>query len=501
MPLRTTILLIIWGAALGGLGGFFGYKKTLTENARKFKERMARAKDIEEELLEKAKEKCDDILKQAEKKAEKIEEQRLAKMEEIQNRLLDREEKMEQRLEKLEEEKRKVVELRQQADELVKQQKEKLAEVAELSPKEAKEQIFAMIEKENVDEINRFVEKYKNIKAEEAEVEAAKIVVNSLQKVATQNISEFTTRTVDLPNEEFKGKLIGREGRNISFFEKTTGVELIIDDTPGTVKISSFDHEKRFIAAQTLELLIKDGRINPMYIEKIYNQVVEDLQNTFMEKGKEALNILNIPMMKPEVVKTIGQFFLRFSYGQNLRSHSIEVAKIAEAIAIEVGLDPVLAKKAWLLHDIGKVLATTGESHTKLGADMLRKRWLDPVIINAAESHHYDVAMTHPISRVIAAADAMSAARPGARFDTKELFIEKMGELEKLIIEVEGVDKVHIMQAGREIMVYVNPKTINDLEVEELLKEIWTKIEEQLDYPGIIRISWIRETKIVQYLR
>ncbi|MDR0370226.1 MAG: HDIG domain-containing protein [Candidatus Peribacteria bacterium] len=231
-----------------------------------------------------------------------------------------------------------------------------------------------MIEKENVEEINRFVEKYKTIKSEEAEAEAAKIVVNSLQKIATQNISEFTTKTVDLPNEEFKGKLIGREGRNISSFEKITGVELIIDDTPGTVKISSFDHEKRFIAAQTLELLIKDGRINPVYIEKIYNQVVEELQNTFMEKGKEALNILNIPMMKPEVVKTIGQFFLRFSYGQSLWAHSIEVAKIAEAIAIEVGLDPILAKKAGLLHDVGKVLSTTGESHTKLGADMLRKR-------------------------------------------------------------------------------------------------------------------------------
>jgi ribonuclease Y len=422
-------------------------------------------------------------------------------MEEIQNRLLDREEKMEQRLEKLEEEKKKVLELRQQAEDVVKAQKDKLSEVAELTPKQAKEEIFAMVEKENVEEINRFVEKYKTIKAEEAEVEAAKIVVNSLQKIATQNISEFTTRTVDLPNEEFKGKLIGREGRNISFFEKTTGVELIIDDTPGTVKISSFDHEKRFLAAQTLEVLVKDGRINPMYIEKIYNQRLEELQNTFMDKGKEALNILNIPMMKPEVVKTIGQFFLRFSYGQNLWSHSIEVAKIAEAIAAEIGLDPVMAKKAGLLHDIGKVLSGTGESHTKLGADMLKKRGLDPIIINAAESHHYDVAMTHPISRVIAAADAMSASRPGARFDTKELFIEKMNELEKLIIDVAGVEKVHIMQAGREIMVYVNPKLVGDLEVEKLLEEIGKKIEEQLDYPGIIRISGIRETKIVQHLR
>ena len=501
MSTLIVALLVAWGVIVWWLAWFFGYKKTMTEKALKFKERMARAKEIEEEILEEAKNKGEQRIAEAEKKAEKIEEQRLAKMEEIQNRLLDREEKMEQRLEKLEEEKKKVLELRQQAEDVVKQQMDKLSEIWKLSPKEAKEQIFAMIEKEQASEIERFVEKYKTIKTEEAENEAAKIIVQSLPKLATQNIDEFTTKTVDLPNEEFKGKLIWREWRNISFFEKTTWVELIIDDTPWCVKLSSFDHEKRFIAAQTLEKLVKDGRINPMYIEKIYNQVVADLEQTFIEKWKEALSILNLPMMSPEIVKTIWQFFLRFSYWQSLWQHSVEVARIAEAIAIEIWLDPVMAKKAWLLHDVGKILSTTWESHTKLWADLLRKRWMDPIIINAAESHHYDVAMTHPISWVVAAADAMSASRPGARFDTKELFIEKMWELEKLITEVNWVDKVHIMQAGREIMVYVDPKEIPDQEVEKVLEEIGVKIEDQLDYPGIIRISWIRETKIIQYLR
>ena len=501
MSTLIAVLLAVWGAIIWWIAWFFGYKKTMTEKAIKFKERMARAKEIEEEILEEAKKKWEERIAEAEKKAEKIEEQRLAKMEEIQNRLLDREEKMEQRLEKLEEEKKKVLDLRQQAEDLVKQQMDKLAEIWKLSPKEAKEQIFAMIEKEQASEIERFIEKYKTIKTEEAETEAAKIIVQSLPKLATQNIDEFTTKTVDLPNEEFKWKLIWREWRNISFFEKTTWVELLIDDTPGCVKLSSFDHEKRFIAAQTLEKLVKDGRINPMYIEKIYNQVVTDLEQTFIEKWKEALSILNLPMMSPEIVKTIWQFFLRFSYGQSLWQHSVEVARIAEAIAIEVWLDPVMAKKAWLLHDVWKILSTTWESHTKLWADLLRKWWMDPIIINAAESHHYDVAMTHPISWVVAAADAMSASRPGARFDTKELFIEKMWELEKLITEVNGVDKVHIMQAWREIMVYVDPKEVPDQDVEKVLEEIWTKIEDQLDYPGIIRISWIRETKIIQYLR
>ena len=501
MQLWIAITLIVLALLIGGGIGFFWYKKTLTEKAKKFKERMNRVKEIEEEYLENAKLKCNDLIEQAEKKAEKIEEQRLAKMEEIQNRLLDREEKMEHRLEKLEEEKRKDIELKQEAEEIKKQQKEKLSEISQLTPQEAKEQIFARVEEENKEEIIRFIEKYKTIKLEEAESEATKIIINSLQKISTQTISEFTTKTVELPNDEFKGKLIGREWRNISFFEKTTGVELIIDDTPGVVRLSSFDHERRFIAAKTLELLIKDGRINPVYIGKIYNQVVEDLQNLFIEKGKEALTILNLPMMKPEIVTMIWKCFLRFSYGQSLWAHSIEVAKISEALAIELGLDPILAKKAWLLHDIGKVLSITGESHTTLWADMLRKWWLDSVIVNAAESHHYDVPMTHPISWVVAAADAMSASRPWARFDTKELFIEKMGELEKLINEVEWVEKVYIMQAWREIMVYVNPKMVADLEIENLLQEIGKKIEDQLDYPGVIRILGIRETKIIQYLR
>ena len=501
MPLRGAIVSAAISLAIGGAAGFYGYKKSLTEKQLRYKKKMERVKEIEEEMLDEAKKKADIILEQAEVKAQKIEDQRLAKMEEIQNRLLLREEKMDQKLEKLEEEKMKIVEKQREADQLIDQQKMKLSEIAGIKPEEAKQQIMERIEVEHQEELIRYIEKFKTIKAEEASKEAAIIVSQALPKVAADTVSEFTSKMIDLPSEEFKGKLIGREGRNISLFEKLTGVELLIDDTPLSVRISSFDCEKRFVAAKTLELLIKDGRINPFYIEKVFNQVTADLQTTLMEKGKEALTVLNIPMMKPEVVRAIGQFFLRYSYGQNLWIHSLEVAKTSEMIAIELGLDPALAKKAGLLHDVGKVLAGAGESHTKVWADMLRKWWMDPVIVNAAESHHYDVEMTHPISWIVAAADAMSASRPGARFDTKEFFIEKMGELEKLIREVEGVEKVHIMQAGREIMVFVNPKMISDLQVEGLLQTVGKKIEEQLDYPGIIRLTALRETKLIQYLR
>lgn len=462
---------------------------------------MAKARELEEEIIEKAKDKSKEILEQSEQRAQKLEEKRLEKMETIQNRLLDREEKMEQKLNKLEEEKQKIVEKQQEAENLVKAQTEKLSEVAKLSEEEAKEQLFENIKIEKENEIKQFVEKFKTIKTEEADKEAAMIIAKTLPRIASNSVNEFTIKSVDLPNDDYKGKLIGREGRNISHFEKVTGVEMIIDDTPMVVRLSSFDSEKRFQAAETLQRMLKDGRINPVYIEKTYNQVLADFDDILINKGKEALERLNLPMMKPEVLKYIGQFYLRFSYGQSLWIHSIEVAKICEAIATEVGLDPIIAKKAGLFHDIGKVIAATGQSHTALGAETLKKLGMNAIIVNAAESHHFEVEMTHPISRVVAAADAISASRPGARYDTKDLMIEKMNDLEKLIDEVEGVDKVHIMQAGREIMVYVNHQKVSDLELENTLKTIGDKIDDQLDYPGIIRITGIREHKIHQFLR
>lgn len=495
--------IIIWVAALAiwAAGGFFWYKKTLTEKAKQYKARMARVKETEEEMLAEARKKADWIIERAEDKADKIEEQRLKKMEEIQNKLLEREEKMWEKLEKLEKEKEKVVEKQKEVEDIIKQQTDKLAEIAWLKKEEAKEKLFANMEVEYQEEIKEFVEKMKTIKTEEADKEASQILAKALPRIASESVNEFTVKSVDLPNEDYKWKLIWREWRNISFFEKLTWVELIIDDTPMVVRISSFDSEKRFIAATVLKKLVKDGRINPHYIETFYNQVVEDLPNILIEKGKEALTQLNLPMMKPEVVKLIGQLYLRYSYGQSVRLHSVEVAKISEAIATEIWLDPIIAKKAGLFHDIGKIIATTWQSHTALWAETLKKLWMDEIIINAAESHHYDVPMTSPYSRIVAAADAISASREWARYDTSEMFIEKMSELEKLIKDVSWVDKVHIMQAGREIMVYVNPEEISDKDLEKTLKVIWEKIEEQLDYPGIIRITAIRENKLVEFLR
>ncbi len=501
------VAISLWGAA-----GYYVYKRSLTEKAIKFKERMKNVEKIEEEMLAEAKKKTERIILQAEEKSEKsllqaeeraqkIEDQRLQKMEVIQNRLLAREEKMDEKLERLEEEKTKLSDKQKELEESIVRQMEKIAEVASLSKEEAKDILFKNVEQEYQRDLIEFIEKLKTIKKEEADKESAMIVARALPRIAVDSVNEFTTKTVDLPNEDFKWKLIGREGRNISFFEKVTWVELIVDDTPLLVRLSSFDSEKRYVAANVLQRLVKDGRINPFYIEKTYNEVMADLENLFIEKGKEALTILNLTMMKPEIVKMIWQYYLRYSYGQNLRSHSIEVAKISEAIATELGLDSTLAKKAGLLHDIWKITVTTWASHALIWWELLRKRWMDPIIINAAEAHHYDVPIDNPISRVVTAADAISASRPWARFNTKELFIDKMIELEKLIYEIPWIDKVHIMQAWREIMVYVNPHDIPDIDVEKLLKAIWDKIDEKLDYPGIIRLTGIRETKIIQFLR
>lgn len=493
--------MIVIALGAWGLGGFYGYKKTLTQKALEFKQRMEKVKEIEEEMIDVAKKKAEKTLEFAEEKAQKIEAQRLEKMDVIQNRLLAREEKMDEKLEKLEQEKGKLNDKQKEMDLVIKEQMNKISDIAKLTKEEAKEQLFSNVEKEYQKDMVIFIEKLKTIKKEEADKEASMIIAQALPRVVVNSVDEFTVRSIDLPNEDIKGKLIGREWRNIWYFEKMTGVELIVDDTPLTVRVSSFDSEKRYIASVMLQRLIKDGRINPFYIEKTYNEVVAELQGILAEKGKEALAMLNIPMMKPDLVKMIGQFYLRSSYGQNLWKHSIEVAKISEAIAAELGLDPILAKKAGLFHDIGKIIATTWQSHAIIGAEVLKKMGMDPAIINAAEAHHYDVPITHSIAWIVTAADAISASRPGARFNTKDLFIEKMWDLEKLIYEIPGIDKVHIMQAGREIMVYVNPKEISDNELEKLLKTIGEKIEEKLDYPGIIRVTGIRETKIIEFLR
>lgn len=514
-----TVIILLCSLSWGVVWWYYFHDWKIRDQWKKYKAKIQKADELVEQRLRDSEQKYDQKLKDAEIKGKKIIEgserdleKRHNKLEQLEERIIKKEEKLDEKMELLENEKEKLqqkyVEQKEirlkkhnEADTYIEEQKKKLSELSWFSRDQAKQELLSLVEVDCKQEITDFVEKTKTIKKEEADQEALQIIARVMPRIAMNSVSEFTVTMVDIPSEDYKGKLIGREWRNVWFFEKTTWVELLIDDTPMVVKLSSHDHEKRFMATETLKRLLKDGRINPVYIEKLYAEVLNSMDQVFIEKWKEALAMLNIPMMKPEVVKMIGQFWLRYSYGQNLWIHSIEVAKMSEAIAVEMWVDAMIAKKAWLLHDIGKIIAINGESHTRVGADALRKLGFDEIIINAAESHHFDVPMTNVISWIVTTADTLSASRPGARFETKQFFIEKMTELEKLIISVPWVDKVHIMQAGREIMVAINPKEIDDLGVEKLLKDIGIKVESQLDYPWIIRCVGIRETKLIHYLR
>jgi len=469
---------------------------------------LSRAEKESQKILDIADKNANDIRTRAEKESNQIAERmtseaekRQEKLDQTEDRLTKKEEKLDQRMEKIDAQKEELTIKKTELNETLEKQKTILSDLAKISPEEAKKQLFDKIEKDNQAEIKRFIHKYKTIKEEEAKEEAAKIICKVMPRVAQEWLNEFLVSHVDLPNEEMKGKIIGREWRNISAFERVTGVEVVIDDTPLTLKISCFESERRFIAVETMKRLIKDGRINPVYIEKMYEEVVASMEERFMKKWKEALTRLNLSMMKPEVVIMIGRFFLRSSYGQNLWVHSLEVAKLSEMLANELGLNADLAKKAWLLHDIGKIEAGNGETHTKVWAAFLRKHKMHDVIINTAEAHHFDTELLYPEAWVVTAADAISASRLWARRDTKELFIERMWALESLVTGIPGIEKAFIMQAGREIMAFFNPDEVDDITMEKMTADIWKKIEDQLDYPGSIRIVGIREKKMTHFLR
>jgi len=514
------LIIGIWlGGVLIGVGVHYALIQSKSSSYARLKREIESKLDTVDQEIEKRKSQAEDIIQRAQREASEIAKSAesqaskikdfaqaesakiMSKVDQLQSKLEDKERKIDEKYEQLDTQKQRLAQKEDEVSRALEQQQHKLESIAQLTAAQAREEIVAIAERQWANDVLQITDKYRQLIQQETEQEAINLISKVIPRIATNAVAEFTVTNVDLPTEETKGRLIGREGRNVSYFEKCTGVELIIDDTPLQVKLSCYDHEKRRVAKEVLKTLIKDGRINPVYIQKVYDEVVSDMDNLLLTKGKEALAELNMPPQHPDITRMIGQFYLRYSYGQNLWIHSVEVAKMAEILANEMWLDGHLAKKAWLLHDIGKVVANQGESHTAIGADVLRKYGYDEITINTAEWHHHDVPMISPIWWVVAACDAISASRPGARFNSKQFFIDKMWELEKLISSVSGVDKVHIMQAGREIMIFVNPQTVDDLGVHKLVKEVATKVESQLDYPGMIRVVAMRETKVIDYLR
>ena len=384
-------------------------------------------------------------------------------------------------------------------DELLKEEMEKLETIAKFSKEKAHDLIMKRVESEMEIEIAEYIKEKEADAKLEVDTKAKNLLVNCMEKYSNDVTNMQTVSTIALPNDEMKGRLIGREGRNIRTIEAVTGVDLIIDDTPEAIVISSFDPFRREIAKQTIETLIKDGRIHPTRIEEIYDKVCKDMNIRVTEIGRDAVYQLGLSKIDPELVNYIGKLNFRTSYGQNALQHSIEVANLCGILAAELGENIQLAKRAGLLHDIGKSIDFEVEgSHVDIGVDIVKKYKEDDVVINAIASHHGDTEQTSVISVLVAIADTMSAARPGARNDSMENYVKRLEQLESIGNSFEGVDKSYAMQAGREIRVIVKPDEIDDLKSFKIAREIKEKIESEMQYPGTIKITVVRETRATE---
>lgn len=404
--------------------------------------------------------------------------------------LLDeKEERLNNKFDEIQDEKSKVEELKNEQLKL-------LQEIANFSKEEAKELLMDEVKQNMSKEVATYIKEQEQETKMLADKNAKNLIVTAMQRYAADIANEQTITVVNLPNDDMKGRIIGREGRNIRTIEAITGVDLIIDDTPEAVVISSFDPLRREIARLTLETLIKDGRIHPTRIEEIYDKTSKDLKQKMMEYGNDALFELGITKMDSELIELVGKLHFRTSYGQNALTHSIEVAELAGVLAGEFDEDVNLAKRAGLLHDIGKAIDHDLEgSHVELGSQIARKYHENEVVINAIESHHGDTEATSIISSIVAIADSLSASRPGARNDSLENYIQRLSQLEAVGNEIEGVEKSFAVQAGRELRVIVKPEEVDDLKAHTIAREIKEKVETTLKYPGTIKITVVRETR------
>ncbi len=385
---------------------------------------------------------------------------------------------------------------RAKVEEIKNEQLEILSKVSGLSKEKAKDMVMKRVKEDMAKEISAYIKEKEDEAKLEADKKAKDLMVLSMQRFAADLANEQTVTVVNLPNDEMKGRIIGREGRNIRTIEAITGVDLIIDDTPEAVVLSSFDPLRREIARVTLETLIKDGRIHPTRIEELYDKVCKDMHGKIIEYGNNALFELGITRMDPNLIEIIGRLHFRTSYGQNALRHSIEVAHLAGILAGELGENVGLAKRAGLLHDIGKAIDHEIEgSHVDIGVDLAKKYGENKVVINSIASHHGDTEATSVIAVLVAIADALSASRPGARNDSLENYLKRLEQLENVANEMEGVEKTFAVQAGRELRVMVKPEEVDDLTAHKIARDIKTKIEETMQYPGTIKVTVIRETR------
>ena len=508
-----SILLVLIGLFVGIIIMFIiNYLKGISasskaekiiENAKKEADKIKRDNILEsKEEIHKLKIEAEKEIK--EKKAEVIDsEQRLLIRE---NNIERRDQTLQNREQMLEEKenllinKQKEIQLEQaKVEDIKNEQINELEKIAGLTKKQAKDMVLKKVEDMMNLEISAYIKERETDAKLEADKKAKSLLVSCMQKYAGDVANEQTVTVVTLPNDEMKGRIIGREGRNIRTIEAVTGVDLIIDDTPEAIVLSSFDPLRREIARVTIEGLIKDGRIHPTRIEELYDKSLKEITSQIREYGESALFELGITKVDPELVELIGKLHFRTSYGQNALTHSIEVAHLSGLLASELGENVVIAKRAGLLHDIGKAIDHEVEgSHVTLGSDLAHKYGENEIVINAIESHHGDTKATNVISVIVAIADTLSASRPGARNDSLENYIQRLQDLENIANSVEGVDKTYAVQAGREIRVIVKPEEVDDLGSYKVARDIKTKIENELQYPGTIKVTVIRETRATE---
>ena len=493
---------VIIAAAVGagaGAAGLVGYQRTRQINGKN---------QIERDLAD-AKTKASDIVLKAKDEALKIENERRKEWQKTENRLADREktldnklEELDRRAEKLRAHEDEVDNLKNEIRDIRTRQQEKLEKIAGLKKKDAADKLMQMTERDIKQDLVGLVSKLQHDAMDDAEERAQMILVTAMERMSSEVTAERTVTAVKLTDDEMKGRIIGKEGRNIQALQRETGVDILVDDTPGMIILSSFDPVRRQVARLSLEMLMKDGRIHPARIEEVVAKAKKQIDKEVRQAGEDAMRETGVVGIPKEMLLLLGELKFRTSFGQNVLKHSTEMAQIAGMIAEEIGADVRITKIATLLHDVGKAVSHKIEGkHHHIGAELARKYGMDERIVHAIEAHHDDIEATTPEAIIVRVCDAASAARPGARNVSAENFAERMRDLENVATSFEGIDKAYAISAGREVRVIVKPQAIDDLSAIKLARDIATKIESTMQYPGTIKVNVIRETRAIEFAK
>lgn len=520
MCIIDLVIGLLIGLVIAGIASFIFFKLGIKYRKKQAEEKIGGAENeavkILNEAVKQAESKKREVLLEAKEEIHRSKEtlekeirDRRNEVQRLERRLLQKEETLDRKMETLEQKdeqlnkKTKDVQtLQDKTLEIQKKQIEELERISGLSVEDAKDYLLKNIESEVKHEAAILIKEIEAKAKEEADKKAKDIIACSIQKCAADHVSEITVSVVPLPNDEMKGRIIGREGRNIRTLETLTGIDLIIDDTPEAVILSGFDPIKREVARITLEKLILDGRIHPARIEEMVEKAKKEVENTIRQEGDRATFETGVHGLHPEVIKLLGKLRFRTSYGQNVLNHSIEVAQLAGLMASELGVDVTLAKRAGLLHDIGKAVDHEMEgSHVTIGADLAKKYRENNDVVSAILSHHGDIEATSIVAVLVQAADSISAARPGARRETLESYIKRLEKLEEIANSFNGVEKSFAIQAGREVRIMVKPEDVSDEGMVMMTREIVKKIENELEYPGQIKVNVIREVRAIEYAK